>query len=109
MNPTQLLTGLLQELPPPVRRTLYTVLLLVGVALAIVSISGVDDLGPITLAQALEVYAVLSAATGGVAVANVRRQGASEPSEFNSFDEDVDLSSFEPVGLVTDVYGEVPA
>jgi hypothetical protein len=30
-------------------------------------------------------------------------------ADLPDFDEDVDLSSFEPVGLVSDVYGEVPA
>lgn len=107
MNPTQSLTGALQQLPPPLRTMLYSLLGLAGIVLAICSVSGVDDLGPVTLTQALEVYAFLSAATGGLAVANVQNKPTIEVT--SSFDEDADLSSFEPVGLVTDVYGEVPA
>ena len=106
MNPTQSLRDVLQQLPPRLRTTLYALLGLAGVVLGICSISGVDNLGPVSLAQALEIYAVLSAATGGLAVANVQNKPT---FELTTFDEDVDLSSFEPVGLVTDVYGEVPA
>ena len=106
MNPTQTLTGALQQLPPQVRTMLYTLLGLAGIVLAICSVSGIDDLGPVTLSQALEVYAFLSAATGGLAVANVKNKPT---VEVTGFDEDADLSTFEPVGLVTDVYGEVPA
>lgn len=111
MNPTQLLGDALKALPPGVRSTLYTVLGLAGVALAICSVTGVDDLGPVTLTDALKVYTFLSAATGGVAVANVQRRPRRrhQEDELSDFDEDVDLSSFEPVGLVTDVYGEQPA
>ena len=111
MKTTQPLAAALQHLPPWLRSTLYTLVGFAGAALAVLSTIGVKDFGPITLAQALEVYAVLSAGIGGIAVANV---GAPQPrtpaaSEYSSFDEDADLSSFEPVGLVTDVYGEVPA
>lgn len=109
MNPMPYLAGALQKLPPPLRATLYTLLGLVGVVLAVCSVSGVDELGPVTLTQALEVYAFLSAATGGVAVANVQPGPTAQPADLTGFDEDADLSSFEPVGLVTDVYGEVPA
>lgn len=112
MTPTQLAARAFQALPPPLRKTLYTVLGLAGLALAVCSGLGVDDLGPVTLAQALQVYAVLSAATGGVALANVGRQPRRQEMQADSlggFDEDADLSSFQPVGLVTDVYGEAVA
>jgi hypothetical protein len=107
MTPTQALASALQKLPPRLRATLYTVLGLAGAALAVCSMAGVEDLGPVSLAQALEIYALLSAATGGVAVANVRQLPGDQQAG-PSFDEDVDLSSFEPVGHVSDVYGEVP-
>jgi hypothetical protein len=111
MNPTQPLAALLQQLPPWLRSSLYTIVVIAGAALAVLSTLGVRDLGPLTLAQALEAYAVLSAGTGGIAVANVGAPEAHTEAagEYSQFDEDADLSSFEPVGLVTDVYGEVPA
>jgi hypothetical protein len=109
MTPAQLLTDALQKLPPPVRATLYTLLGVAGVGLAVCSMSGVDKLGPLTITGALQIYAFLSAATGGVAVANVHPRRRRHHAELTSFDEDVDLSSFEPVGLASDVYGEVPA
>ena len=187
MTPAQLLTDALQKLPTIVRSTLYTVLGLAGAVLAVCSMAGVDEIGSVSMTQLLEVYAFLSAATGGIAVANVqpareqeprrrprhaprpgeepdrdrrdgrgRRRGqvrdgkrrgdhtpqhtgrhddesdhqlvlrrgdehgnppdsrdqrdlprrAHEQLELATFEEDADLSSFEPVGLVTDVYGE---
>lgn len=108
MTPTRLLGQALQRLPEPLRKTLYSVLGLVGAALATCAVAGIDQLGPVTLTRALEVYAFLSAATGGVAVANVGNT-SHEAAELGGFDEDVDLSSFEPVGHVDDVFGPVPA
>lgn len=107
MTPTRLLSEALQRLPEPLRKTLYSVLGLVGAALAVCAVAGIDDLGPITLKEALEAYAFLSAATGSVALANVGNP-SSEGAEFSDFDEDVDLSTFEPIGHVADVYGPVP-
>lgn len=104
MTRTRLLNLTLQALPAPLRRTLYSVLGLVGAALAICTVIGLDDLGPITLTQALEAYAFLSAATGGVAVANVGRR-PDDGAELGDFDEDVDLSSFAPIGHEDDVFG----
>lgn len=108
MTPTRLLSQALQQLPEPLRKTLYSVLGLVGVALAFCGVAGFDDLGPITLSQALEAYVFLSAATGGVAVANVGNT-SSAGAELSDFDEDVDLSSFEPIGHVEDVFGPAHA
>ena len=97
---------MLQSLPEPARKILYSVLGLVGLALAIFTVAGIDDLGPITLTQALEAYTLLSVATGGVAVANVGT--SNRAPELSDFDEDVDLASFEPIGHVDDVFGPVP-
>lgn len=109
MTPTRLLSESLQRLPGPVRKTLYSILGLIGAALAVCSAFDINDLGPITLAQALEAYAFLSVATGGVAFANVGDTSTEPAAEVTEFDEDVDLSSFEPIGHVEDVYGTVPA
>lgn len=108
MTPTRLLSESLQRLPEPLRKTLYSILGLIGAALAVCAALEINDLGPITLTQALEAYAFLSAATGGVAFANVGDK-STEPVPISEFDEDVDLSSFEPIGHVDDVFGPVPA
>jgi hypothetical protein len=100
------IAGLLKLLPRSVRKALYVVVVLVGAALALCQMVGVDDLGPFTLDQALALYAYLSPAAGVVAVANVSPPAATDESSFTGFDEDVDLSSFEPVGVVGDVYGD---
>jgi hypothetical protein len=107
MAPDNALARALQLLPEPARKTLYSVLGLVGAVLAVFAVAGLEDLGPFTTTQALEVYAVLSAATGGVAFANVGRP-ATEETDLGDFDEDADLTSFEPVGLVSDVFENVP-
>jgi hypothetical protein len=95
-------TDLLRSLPGPVRRTIYTVLALIGLGLAACAALGVSDIGPISLERALQVYAYVSPAMGVVAVANVGK-----PAEeiADDFDEDVDLSAFEPVGTEDEVYG----
>ncbi|MGH3362863.1 MAG: hypothetical protein ACRDOM_10445 [Nocardioides sp.] len=108
MTPTRLLSESLQRLPEPLRKALYSILGLIGAALAVCAGFGIEELGPVTLTQALEVYVFLSAATGGVAFANVGDK-STEPAALSDFDEDVDLSSFEPVGHVDDVFGPVPA
>jgi hypothetical protein len=106
MTPIKIIGDALQALPAPARKTLYTILALVGVGLAVCDALGVNDLGPVALDQALQAYAYLSPAIGAIAVANVGRPVQAEEVELADFDEDVDLSSFEPVGLVSDVYGE---
>ena len=102
MSPVQIITDLLRRLPSSVRRTLYTVLALLGLALAAADFLGVTSIGPVSMSRALELYAYISPAMGLVAVANV-----SKPAELDvaEFDDDVDLSAFEPVGAEEDVYG----
>jgi hypothetical protein len=109
MSPLKVLSDALQALPAPARKTLYTILALVGVGLALCDALGVQEIGPVALDQALQAYAYLSPAIGAIAVANVGRPVEPEAVELTGYDEDVDLTSFEPVGLVSDVYGEAPA
>jgi len=97
---------ILQQLPPRVRKTLYWLVTGVGAALAILQGAGVDDLGPITMTQALQYYAVVSPFVGAIAVANVKKPvvesaGLGEMVQ----DYDLDMSGFEPVGDMDDVYG----
>jgi hypothetical protein len=100
--------SLLQELPPPVRKSLYVLITVVGLVLAILESLDVSDLGPITMTQALQVYAYLSPLVGAVAVANVKKPvvesaGLGELVQ----DYDLEMSAFEPVGDIDDVYGAV--
>jgi hypothetical protein len=104
MSPLQMATDLLRALPSSVRKTIYTVLALLGLALAGLELLGVSELGPISMSRALEVYAYISPAMGLVAVANVNKPADVE-AVGGDFDEDVDLSAFEPVGSEDDVYG----
>ena len=96
----------LQELPPPLRKTLYTIITIVGLVLAILETLDVSDLGPITMTQALQIYAFLSPVVGAVAVANVKKPVV-ESSGLGELvqDYDLDMSGFEPVGDMDDVYG----
>jgi hypothetical protein len=95
-------TDLLRRLPSSVRRTLYTVLALLGLALSAAQFLGVESIGSVSMSRALELYAYISPAMGVVAVANVGKPAEEAAAEF---DEDVDLSAFEPVGSEEDVYG----
>ena len=104
MSPVQMITDLLRSLPSSVRRTLYTVLALLGLGLAAADFLGVTSIGPVSMSRALEVYAYISPAMGLVAVANVGKP-ADEAEMVAEFDEDADLSAFEPVGAEEDVYG----
>ena len=97
---------LLQELPAPLRKTLYAVVTIVGLVLAILQTLDVSDLGPLTMTQALQIYAFLSPLVGAVAVANVSKPvvestGLGELVQ----DHDLDMAAFEPVGQSEDVYG----
>ena len=105
MNPMTTAAGLLRDLPPGVRKTIYTVLGLVGAALAALVAAGVDDLGPVTVDRMLQVYAYLSPLMGVVAVANVT-PGEGEDRMLLDFDEDADVSSFEPVGDESEIFAE---
>jgi hypothetical protein len=104
MTPIQSLTDLLRSLPSGVRRGIYTTIVLLGAVLAVLNASGVSTLGPMTMTEALQVYAYLSPLAGVVAVANVSKPAA-DTADYQAYDDDVDLSSFEPVGDVEDVYG----
>lgn len=104
MNPLSTAASLLRDLPRGVRKTIYTVLALIGAVLAGLVAVGVEDLGPVTVNRALQVYAYLSPLMGVVAVANVT-PGEGEQALVD-FDEDVDASSFEPVGTESDVFAE---
>ena len=66
----------------------------------------VNDLGPLTMTQALQVYAFLSPLVGAVAVANVNKPPV-ESAGLGELvqDNDLDMSAFEPVGDIDDVYG----
>ena len=105
MTPIQSLTDLLRSLPSGVRRGIYTTIVLLGALLAILNASGVSDLGPLTMAEALQVYAYISPLAGVVAVANVGKP-VPATADHATYDDDVDLSSFQPVGDVEEVYGQ---
>ena len=105
MNTMTTATVLLRDLPPGLRKTIYTVLALVGAVLAGLVAVGVKDVGPVTVDRLLQVYAYLSPLMGVVAVANVR-PGEGEDRMLLDFDEDADVSSFEPVGDESDVFAE---
>jgi hypothetical protein len=103
--------SLLQELPAPVRKTLYALIAIVGLVLAILQTLDVNDLGPLTMTQALQIYAFLSPLVGAVAVANVSKPAPGSMVEAAGLGElvqdyDLDMSAFEPVGEIADVYGE---
>jgi hypothetical protein len=104
MSPLSSAADVLRALPRGVRKTIYSVLALVGAALAALVALGVEEIGPVTVDRMLQVYAYLSPLMGVVAVANVAPSGGEEV--FPDFDEDVDLSSFEPVGSESDVFAE---
>jgi hypothetical protein len=97
---------LLQELPPPLRKTLYYLVTIIGLTLWILQSFDVNDLGPITMAQALQAYALVSPLVGAIAVANVKKP-AVESSGLGELvqDYDLEMSGFEPVGDLDDVYG----
>lgn len=105
--PIQFLTDSLRRLPPGMRKTIYTAMVLFGLALAVCGYLDIDDLGPVSLERAMEVYATLSPVIGGVAVANVGSPDKSGQLALSDFDEDVDLTSFEPVGDPDEVFDEV--
>ena len=109
MTPLQPVTDMLRMLPKSIRKTLYTILLFVGAALAVCGYLNIDELGPVSLDRAFEVYATLSPFMAAVAVANVNAPDKSAEPVMGEFDEDVDLASFEPVGDSSDVFSESSA
>jgi hypothetical protein len=104
MNPLTSVADVLRGLPASVRKTIYSVLALVGAALAACVALGIEQIGPVTVDRLLQVYAYLSPLMGAVAVANVAPVEG-DPGLMD-FDEDVDLSSFEPVGDESEVFAE---
>ena len=102
MTPIATLAELLRRLPQGLRKTIYSILAIIGALLALLVSLGVNEIGSISLTRALELYAYISPAIGVVAVANVSKPVDEAVADF---DEDVDLSMFEPVGAEEDVYG----
>jgi hypothetical protein len=98
--------ALLQGLPAPLRQTLYSLITILGLTLGLLQSMDVNDLGPLTMTQALQIYAFLSPLVGAVAVANVHKPPA-DASGLGDLveDNDLDMSAFEPVGDMDDVYG----
>lgn len=110
--------SLLRDLPAPVRKGLYVLVTLLGLTLGVLQAVDVSEIGPLTMTQALQVYAFLSPLAGVVAVANVGRPGADLTAEAGLgsaalgdlvADHGIDLSAFEPVGAIDEVYGEAAA
>jgi hypothetical protein len=104
MNPLTSAADVLRGLPAGVRKTIYSVLALVGAGLAACVALGIEEIGPVTVDRLLQVYAYLSPLMGAVAVANVAPVG--DDQALMDVDEDVDLSSFEPVGDESEVFAE---
>jgi hypothetical protein len=91
MSPLSQLATLLRDLPRPWRRAIYSAWTLIGAVLAVCQGVGIDDLGPVTMTQALQGYAALSPFIGGLAAVNA----APTPEvELVDYDEDFDDSSF---------------
>lgn len=105
MSPMHGVTELLRQLPPPVRTGIYWAAVLVGALLGGLQGLGVETLGSVTVARALEIYAYVVPLTGVLAVANVGNKPAAA-TEYDELEEPTDLSSFEPVGNPDDVYGQ---
>ncbi|MBA2952892.1 hypothetical protein GON03_22970 [Nocardioides sp. MAH-18] len=109
--------SLLRDLPAPVRKALYVAVTLLGLALGVLQAVDVSEIGPLSMTQALQVYAFLSPLAGVVAVANVGRPaGDAAGSAMGSAalgdlvaDHGIDMSAFEPVGAIDDVYGGAAA
>ena len=106
MTGLSVVTGVLQKLPAPARRTLYSVLMAVGALLAAAQVLGWPDFMPFSLNTALQAYAYFSPAAGVVAVANVSpaAEGSDLGDEFGEdfgedfMDDGVDDGSFDPIG-----------
>ena len=100
--------SLLQGLPAPLRQTLYTLITILGLTLGVLQSIDVNEIGPLTMTQALQIYAFLSPVVGAVAVANVKKPVVESPALGELVqDYDLDMSGFEPVGDMDDVYGAV--
>ena len=113
MNPIAPVQGSLQDLPTPVRRTLYWGVVLLGLALTALQAGGIDHVGSVTVEQGLKVFAFLSPLVGCVAASNGGRAApdgsatGEAPGGLGSMvaGMDAEMSDFEPVGDIDDVYG----
>ena len=98
MTGLSVITGVLQRLPANARRTLYSLLMAAGAALAVLQVLGWPDWMPFSLNSALQAYALFSPAAGVVAVANVSKPAdGSEDFGHDSFEDSFDDSSFDPM------------
>ena len=95
MTGLSVVTGVLQRLPAPARRTLYSVLMAVGALLAAAQVLGWPDFMPFSLNTALQAYAYFSPAAGVVAVANV--SPSAHGTDDDDLDDGFDDGSFDPV------------
>ena len=106
--------SLLRDLPAPVRKALYVLVTLLGLTLGVLQAVDVSEIGPLSMTEALQVYAFLSPLAGVVAVANVGKP-TGDPAAGSAAlgdvvaDHGIDMSAFEPVGTIDDVYGEPAA
>jgi hypothetical protein len=105
MTSISVIAGQLQRLPANVRRTLYSIVSLAGLVLLVVQLLGWHDLGPISVDQALQVYAVVAPAIGVVAVANVSSPTPDVEEFGEDSDEDFDFASFVPAAQDDDFSG----
>jgi len=98
MTGFSVITGVLQKLPAPARRTLYSVLMAAGALLAAAQVLGWPDFMPFSLTTALQAYAYFSPAAGVVAVANVSpsAEGSDDFGE-DFMDDGFDDGSFDPI------------
>ena len=103
MSPMQLSADLLRRLDPRVRAVLYTALVLIGGALSALQALDIEPFGSLSVARALEIYAYIAPLTGLVAVANVTKPAAEPGGDL--VEEPVDMSAFEPVGSIDEVFG----
>lgn len=96
MTGLSVVTGVLQRLPAPARRTLYSVLMAVGALLAAAQVLGWPEFMPFSLNTALQAYAYFSPAAGVVAVANVSPSARGSDDD-DDLDDGFDDGSFDPI------------
>lgn len=102
--------AVLQSLPASWRKTIYVLIAVLGFAIGTLQALDVSDIGPFTMTQVLQFYAFVSPLAGVVAVANVKKAPVdSAPLGAYAGAVDHDLSAFEPVGAIDEVYGEESA
>lgn len=70
MNPWTMLASVLQQLPAPARRTLYTLVTAAGAVLAVAQLAGWRTFLGLDVETAMQVYALVASPTGVLALAN---------------------------------------